>query len=200
MSSYSSVYQQFEHTLAWHCAPSLTGIKPADLICWEPPHTGAGELLGHYTKLLAGCGVQLHILRSCGSRLLILVFRPAQLEQCLSQQDVRGTLAREGYPVETPLDVGALLTHLCCRLEQKEFPHEIGLFLGYPVADVEGFRMHGGRNCKLSGCWKVYGDADYARHMFKQFLRCRQTLTRRLEGGLRLDQILTPIQAYNERI
>ena len=199
MSSYASIYQQFEHTLAWHCAPSLTGIKAADLICWEPPHTGAGELLDHYTKLLADCGVQLRILRPCGSRLRILVFRPVRLEQCLSQQDVRSALAKEGYPVGASIDVGALLTHLCCRLEQKEFPHEIGLFLGYPVADVEGFRIYGGRNWKLSGCWKVYGDVDYARHMFARFLCCRQALTRRLEDGLRLDQILSPISAYNER-
>ena len=197
MAVQSSVHRNFELTLAWHCAPSLAGIKAADMICWEPPAQDTAEFLQHYTESLARLGVRLRVLRPCGSRLLMLVFRPGRLEQCLSQPDVQAALAKEGYPVSQPLDTDALLKHLRHRLEQEEFPHEIGLFLGYPVADVEGFRIHGGRNCKLSGCWKVYGDADYAQRMFARFLRCRQALTQRVEAGLRLDQILVPKPAAN---
>ena len=40
-----------------------------------------------------------------------------------------------------------------------KFPHEIGIFLGYPLADVAGFIRNKGRNCKCIGTWKVYGDA-----------------------------------------
>jgi len=193
MTVFSSAQQRFELTLAWHCAPSLVGIKAADMICWEPPARDTAEFLQHYTETLARLGVCLRVLRPCGNRLLMLVFRPKLLEKCLSQPDVQAALAEEGYPMHPRTDTDALLDHLCRRLEREEFPHEIGLFLGYPVADVEGFRIHGGRNCKLSGCWKVYGDADYARRMFERFLRCRQALTRRVEEGLRLDQILVPM-------
>ena len=193
MTVFSSAHQRFELTLAWHCAPSLAGIKAADMICWEPPARDTAEFLQHYTENLARLGVCLRVLRPCGSRLLMLVFRPERLERCLSQPEVYAALAKEGYPVRQPVDTDALLDHLCRRLEREEFPHEIGLFLGYPAADVEGFRIHGGRNCKLSGCWKVYGDADYARRMFERFLRCRQALTRRVEEGLQLDQILVPM-------
>lgn len=193
MTAFSPAHQRFELTLAWHCAPSLAGIKAADMICWEPPTQDTAAFLQHYTENLARLGICLRVLRPCGSRLLTLVFRPGRLEQCLSQPDVRDALAKEGYPVGRAMDPEALLNHLCRRLEQEDFPHEIGLFLGYPAADVEGFRIHGGRNCKLSGCWKVYGDADYAQRMFERFLRCRQALTRRVEAGLRLDQILVPM-------
>lgn len=197
MIGFSAAHQRFELTLAWHCAPSLAGIKAADMICWEPPAQNTMEFLQYYRESLDRLGVCLRVLRPCGSRLLMLVFRPRQLEQCLSQPDVRASLAKEGYPVGQRIDLDALLDHLCRRLEQEEFPHEIGLFLGYPAADVEGFRIHGGRNCKLSGCWKVYGDADYAQKMFERFLRCRQALTRRVKEGLRLDQILVPMPAAN---
>ncbi|MBE6962510.1 MAG: DUF3793 family protein [Ruminococcaceae bacterium] len=193
MTVFSSAHRSFELTLAWHCAPSLVGIKAADMICWEPPARNTAEFLQHYTESFARLGICLRILRPCGSRLLMLVFRPQRLEQCLSQPDVQTALAKEGYPAGQPIKTDALLNHLCHRLAQDEFPHEIGLFLGYPVADVEGFRIHKGHNCKLSGCWKVYGDADYARQMFERFLRCRQALTRRVEEGLRLDQILVPM-------
>ena len=38
----------------------------------------------------------------------------------------------------------------------KIFPHEMGLLLGYPVEDVTGFMVHGGKNSLYSGYWKVY--------------------------------------------
>ena len=44
------------------------------------------------------------------------------------------------------------------RLQSSlEFPHEIGIFLGYPPADVDGF-MHRKEDCRISGLWKVYDD------------------------------------------
>ena len=37
-----------------------------------------------------------------------------------------------------------------------DFPHEIGLLLGYPPEDVSGFIENGGKNFLCSGYWKVY--------------------------------------------
>ncbi len=39
-----------------------------------------------------------------------------------------------------------------------EFPHEIGIFLGYPPEDVRGFIENSAKKCKCNGCWKVYGN------------------------------------------
>ena len=43
------------------------------------------------------------------------------------------------------------------------FPHEIGLFLGYPFEDVMGFIENKGENYLCSGCWKVYSCEQDAR-------------------------------------
>ena len=40
--------------------------------------------------------------------------------------------------------------------EHKQFPHEMGLLLGYPIEDVRGFIEHNGCGCLYSGYWKVY--------------------------------------------
>ena len=40
-------------------------------------------------------------------------------------------------------------------LRNQEFPHEMGLLLGYPVEDVKGFIRNGGENCLYIGYWKV---------------------------------------------
>ena len=50
--------------------------------------------------------------------------------------------------------------------ETTEFPHEIGLFLGYPVGDVVGFIKNKGKNFKCCGCWKVYCDQCEAERRF----------------------------------
>ena len=79
----------------------------------------------------------------------------------------------------------ALLEHLSTRTqEQQDFPHEIGLFLGYPIEDVRGFIEQGGKDCKLSGYWKVYGDVQAARRLFRQFDRCRDTARGYVERGM----------------
>ena len=66
------------------------------------------------------------------------------------------------------------------RLEGEEFPHEIGLFLGYPPEDVEGFCRYQGQNYKLCGRWKVYGDREAACRRFQRYDHCRDALCRRL--------------------
>lgn len=61
------------------------------------------------------------------------------------------------------------------HFEGKEFPHEIGIFLGYPIWDVEGFIEHKGQNYKFCGYWKVYQDVEGAKLKFKEYDRIRES-------------------------
>ena len=150
--------RDLEYTLAFHGAPALAGIKPADLVAWGSPQVCMGTLLEDYRRQLSRCGIQLRLLCSCRPRCLILVYRPERLAAQLARPQVRALLAREGYPVDRGLE--EMLDALQLRLTCGAFPHEIGLFLGYPPEDVEGFRLHRGRDYKLCGCWKVYSDGS----------------------------------------
>lgn len=76
------------------------------------------------------------------------------------------------------------------RLEEPEFPHEIGIFLGYPLEDVDGFITHQGENCKLCGCWKVYGNVEQARRTFANYEKCRVFLCAKLSKGCNILQAL----------
>ena len=69
------------------------------------------------------------------------------------------------------------------------FPHEIGLFLGYPLCDVQGFIRHAGRHCKCCGYWKVYGDEAEAQSLFQKFDRCREAYRRMFRRGCSLEQL-----------
>ena len=69
---------------------------------------------------------------------------------------------------------------MCC---EAEFPHEIGVFLGYPLTDVVGFIENQGRNFTCCGCWKAYGDRDAAERLFAQLNKCTKVYLRLFHSG-----------------
>lgn len=177
-----------ERTLAFHCAPSLAGIKPADLISFDPSRLASvDEALEELEQALSPAGIHFRTICRCGRRVLVLVYRKHVLDRQLSEPKVKAFLKRAGYP-----DSGreAILRHLEWRLaEREEFPHEIGVLLGYPPEDVEGFQRYHGQCYKLSGYWKVYGDEARARERFAQFTRCRSALCSAVKRGVTLTQL-----------
>ena len=81
------------------------------------------------------------------------------------------------------------LTLLAERYESYQkhgsaFPHEIGLFLEYPLADIEGFIEHQGKDALESGYWKVYGDVEQARAAFRLYDELKAALTTMLAAGV----------------
>ena len=115
-------------------------------------------------------GIRVLPLRYQGSRALIYVYRPSFLSTDLRNHAVTGLLAELGYDLSSS---ERCVAHLIRRLaHSSEFPHEIGIFLGYPPADVLGFIQNKAKNCKAVGTWKVYGDVEASRRKFAQFQNC----------------------------
>ena len=75
------------------------------------------------------------------------------------------------------------------RLKESEtFPHEIGLFLGYPAVDVRGFIRHG--ECKCTGLWKVYeSDVPQAQRTFARCRHCTKAYLQRNREGWDLSKL-----------
>lgn len=180
---------QLDRLLAAHCAPALAGIKPASLVsCQRSQFPQLPRQLEVYRQAFAVRDVQFRILYTCPGRYLLLVYRRAMLERCLAQTDVMVLLERFGYRRQETLE--AKLERLGRRAAGEDgFPHEIGLFLGYPVEDVEGFIRHGGGDYKLCGCWKVYGDVENASRQFAQIARVCRACVRRVEQGKTLFEV-----------
>ena len=101
---------RFELTLAFHCAPALAGIKPADLIALPGEGDETDALLASYSAALAGAGISLRPLCRCRSRCLVLVYRRDRLERQLEQEEVARLLEQDGYPLAGGLE--AMLDHL----------------------------------------------------------------------------------------
>ena len=96
-------------------------------------------------------------------------------------------MKRYGYTSLEPEDALKLLQS---KLQaQEEFPHEIGIFLGYPLGDVIGFIKNAGQNCKCVGCWKVYCNECEAIKAFARFKKCTSVYVRLWNQGRSVRQL-----------
>ena len=118
-----------------------------------------------------------------------MVYRPSLLERHLRQPEIREILVREGYDTESLENMVGQLAGRVGRSGPCEFPHEIGLFLGYPPDDVEGFIRWGAQCYKCVGDWKVYGDEAQARRLFDQYRRCTRAYQALWRRGKTVEQL-----------
>ncbi|MDO5388549.1 MAG: DUF3793 family protein [Clostridia bacterium] len=172
-----------EELLVRHCSPTLAGLKTANLFNdkFESVDTLKAKI-EYMNNMLNSKGVYVCILKVCGDRALIYVFRPNKLKKDLSSDEAKCLLAQKGYRGS---NIKEYVEHLAERIGKcSEFPHEIGLFLGYPLEDVKGFIENKGKNCKCSGCWKVYSNEWEAKKMFAKFKKCTDVYCRKLHEGL----------------
>ena len=162
-----------EKCLIEHCAPTLASLKAANLFnacCGEGENIDLQLEL--WNQMMNPKGVKLMVLRSCKNRSLVYVYREKQLARNLNRPGVARFLEKYGYENTEPEPCLALLKK---RFEASEdFPHEIGIFLDYPLGDVIGFIQNGGQNYKCSGCWKVYCNECEALKMFQKYHKCRE--------------------------
>ena len=160
-----------EDLIIKHCSPTLAGIKTGNLFsCQYNSKIEIMEAVRKFNKIFIPKGVKLIPLKFGENRVLIYVYRPQRLQRDLSE-DLAVTLLKDhGYKSS---DTTSCISRLKSRVNApSDFPHEIGLFLGYPPEDVQGFILHKGNYCKLTGCWKVYGNEEKAVKEFAKFKKC----------------------------
>lgn len=115
-------------------------------------------------------------------------FRVGKLREELRREKTKGILKTQGYCYETLEEAIEILKS---RMgDNGSFPHEVGLFLGYPEEDVWGFMVNQGKNCKCSGCWKVYCDECSAMKTFCRFKKCEEVYQRLFLAGKPVRQLI----------
>ena len=139
-----------------NCSPTLAGIKTGSI--FSCPYRSNRELMDDIRSLnrrLVPKGLRVLPLRCTEKRALIYVFRANDLRRDLSNQAVIELLRKRGY---RDIRLEPCVCQLIGRFrENGEFPHEIGVFLGYPPEDVCGFIENKACGHKCVGCWKVTG-------------------------------------------
>lgn len=178
-----------ETQLILRCAPFLAGLKTSNLlIVGKDQVDRAGKLLEH-TKF------HCFFLYEGQTKAVLLLYSDSLPEDFFHRQDVRQILYRQGYPdcsLPTLLEIFAE-RYRSYMQDGIRFPHEMGLFLGYPPEDVAGFIANQGKNCLYEGYWKVYAHPLEKMRLFQKFDQAKENLLRLAAKGAGMSELLADI-------
>ncbi len=146
--------------LALETAEILEGVKPGNLVNLVNRPQPCGRNLYRLWKEFGAemdeeSGLESKVLCDRGNSLLVFFFDRQAMDELTGTPRVQALLKRSGYSEDLSLD--GVLQHLISRLD-GDFPHEIGIFLGYPLKDVAGFMGLVRLPFACQGPWKIYGD------------------------------------------
>ena len=130
-----------EELIAHHCAPALAGIKPANIAsCRRDAVPDVYDEIKRLNLELNRSDIYFEIICDCEKCVLIMAYRKSILKKHLETAANQKFLLQYGYPISE--DIGEYISILKQRLSKNSFPHEIGVFLGYPLHDIYGFINH----------------------------------------------------------
>ena len=179
--------RRVELQIVLQCAPTLAGLKTSNLLILPRDLEDDARIALRHTGLMG------YRLAYDKQRVIFLVFSRAKLMSYLGKDEVREFLMAFGYD---NVSFGAALAVFQKRYEKfistrENFPHEMGVFLGYPLCDVKGFIENDGDKYKIAGYWKVYGDAYNTKRLFKLFDDTKDDMVCKISEGYSLNQIIS---------
>jgi len=138
------------------------GVKPGELLrvrhCYSGVNAEGLRVCLYRSDIYGILGLDYVELRVEDESSLVLFYNPVKLAATLSERRNARWLARMGYPANA--SPRAMLAHLVQRAAECPLPHEVGVFIGYPLKDVAGFMRQIPSTPVHHGAWRVYGVAD----------------------------------------
>ena len=177
--------EKFGFRVVTQCAPVLKGVKISNLITMKP---GGWRKIRAYLKKSRIICIPLY---ADAEKEVLFLYRYEQLERHLKNREVREFLRNCGYE---SFEVASVLVRLRRRYRlyagiSKEFPHELGVLLGYPVGDVQGFIDNRGENSLTSRYWKVYQNPKEAERIFDLYDRVKEQALKEIMCGRTLSHV-----------
>lgn len=172
--------------LVLQCSPLITGIKVSNLLIIP------NENLERVKNVLSGTNLSFYILLETEYKTTLLLYSYRKLEKYLRNTRISIFLRKNGY---IDLSMEAVLAHFQKRYrkymeDNRDFPHEMGILLGYPLEDVEGFIQNSGRNFLYAGYWKVYENLPKKLRIFESFELARETLIQLISCGASIEEVI----------
>ncbi|WP_105301707.1 DUF3793 family protein [Anaerococcus marasmi] len=180
-----------EEFLVFHASPVLCGIKAANL--FQIRSTDLSYVRSviksweEAIKTCKSCDLKFKLIAKKEKGFLVLAYRNMKLETILEDEETEVFIRNFGYDTE---NLAKCLNRLAIRLKVDDFPHEIGLFLGYPLDDVKAFIKNKGKNFVLNGTWKVYYDDESKRQIFKSYKESKERCSMIIKNGGNIHELV----------
>lgn len=176
----------WNESLITYCAPTLAGLKTGGLFNY--PFRNEKEMrdvLKESNEAFEKKGLRLAVVGKKNGRYILYLYRPRLLIQDFQDKQINELLRKLGYDAS---HISICIYQLHKRIEHSSsFPHEIGLFLGYPLCDVLGFMEN--HTCLMSGIWKVYQNVEETKCLFEKFQKCTKIYEKCYLKGMALEQL-----------
>ncbi|MDQ7092325.1 DUF3793 family protein [Desulfosporosinus sp. PR] len=152
---------------------TILGVKPAELL--NIPVNEGETKNSPWEECRAFLGLEKSIefreIKTKNERIQVLFYHCASLDKTLRSKANLKFLRQIGYPEPYSLEV--YVDFLVKRLNQGDFPHEVGIFLGYPLKDVLGFIGHPSLRLVKTQGWKIYGNEKLSVNKYQSFIQAR---------------------------
>ena len=185
----------FDELIINHCAPALSGIKIANIFTYQ--YDSKKELekeVSSYNDILSCRNINISIIKDDNNKAIVYVYNEKELENYLLDDEIFEILESYGYKSRNIYDS---IEFLKTRMQYAEsFPHEIGIFLGYPLIDINGFINNYGKNSLYTGYWKVYHNKNEAIKIFDNYNKCRDFYISTFLNGKGILEIMDNYQNY----
>lgn len=156
--------------LTYKIGATLLGIKPAELLSLSFAGSESSEWENYKTCLSRNSEIGFREIKK-EKRSLFFVFHSKCLNDTLSGKITLKFLQDLGYPLQYSLE--KYLGHLQGKLLDCDFPHEVGVFLGYPLKDVMGFLGYLSLEKVKTKGWSYYGHTRMSELRYDLFVQGR---------------------------
>jgi hypothetical protein len=175
-----------EMQLALQCAPLIMGLKISNLL-----NISCKDFIP-MQEIVKNSDISWYVFLESKEKLTVLLYQRESMESYLRQPEVARLLEKMGYQSLFSEDILETLGESYRRYmkTKKDFPHEMGLLLGYPVEDVEGFINNRGNHSLYAGYWKVYANKERKLKLFESFENAKESMIQLLSCGISMASIL----------
>ena len=166
-------------------APLLKALKPSSMFF------ATTKELEYVCENMKKAGLDFVTLYEKSDRNLIFVYRSLALGEHLFTDETYSYLRSCDYKGNEFSDfLPRLRKRLKAYYEKKDiFPHEVGVFLGYPLCDIQGFIKYQGDAYLFSGYWKIYDNLNQTLLKFADFDRAKEEAVDEWFAGKKLYEI-----------
>lgn len=178
--------EKAETQLALQCAPLIMGLKISNMF------TINNSQLRRVKNLLQGSRIKLFLLCTRGEKSTVFLYNEELFAKHLKKRKIWEFMKRYGYYRCEPEYVLVCFQrrYKSYREGRNIFPDELGVLLGYPLEDVEGYVKNEGRDALYTGYWKVYEEVQEKKEIFRMFELARETLLQLMGKGMKMSEII----------
>lgn len=175
--------EYFENFMLYNLSLVTSKIKPSATVNLTKENRNLYKLwLVYGENFLNNKDLDYVLLRKSENSIVVLIYNRQVLSTYLNKRDNLMFLEKIGYNTNCSLEQA--LNKLQERYNIYNCPHELGVFLGYPVDDVIDFMECSNKKCIMCGYWKVYNNQERATETFKLYDEVRQYTLEKILTGL----------------